>query len=52
MAGKHHEKDELDPNGRLLNLVLWVCHERYEVLYLRPFMVMTLSISRGRGQRV
>jgi hypothetical protein len=52
MASKHHKKDEQDPNGRLLSLVRWVCRERYEVLRLRPFMVRTPSINRGRGRCV
>jgi hypothetical protein len=52
MAGKHHKKDERDPNGRLLSLVRWACRERYEVLCLRPFMVKTPSISFGRGRHV
>jgi len=52
MTDKHHKKDEQDPNGRLLSLVRWACRERYEVLRLRPFMVRTPSINRGRGRRV
>ncbi len=52
MADKHHKKDERDPNGRLLSLVRWACREKYEVLRLRPFMVRTPSVSRGRGRRV
>jgi hypothetical protein len=52
MACKHHDKDEREPNGRLLSLVRWACRERYEILHLRPFMVRTPSVNRGRGRRV
>jgi hypothetical protein len=52
MAKKHHEKDERDLNGRLLNLVHWECRERYVFLRLHPFMVRTPSISRRKGQCV
>jgi hypothetical protein len=52
MAYKHHDKDEREPNGRLLSLVRRACRERYEILHLRPFMVRTPSVNRGRGQCV
>jgi hypothetical protein len=52
IACKHHDKDEREHNGRLLSLLRWACRERYKILYLRPFMVRTPSVNRGRRRRV
>jgi hypothetical protein len=51
MADREQNEEARDINGRLLELVRWACRERYEVLRLRPFMVRTPSINRGRGRR-
>jgi hypothetical protein len=51
MADRQQNEDARDINGRLLELVRWACRKRYEVLRLRPFMVRTLSVNRGRGRR-
>jgi len=37
MADKNNLDKAQDPNGQLLELVRWASHERYEILWLRPF---------------
>ena len=51
MANRQQNEDARDINGRLLELVCWACRKRYEVLRLRPFMVRTPSVNRGRGRQ-
>ena len=51
MANRQQNKDARDINERLLELIRWACHERYEILRLHPFMVRTPSVNCGRGRR-
>jgi hypothetical protein len=51
MADKNNLDNAQDPNGQLLELVRWASHERYEILWLRPFR-WGLPVLIGRGDVV
>jgi hypothetical protein len=51
MIDKQQNEDAQDINERLLELVRWACCERYEILYLCPFMVRTPSVNYRRERR-